>query len=270
MFEYLKTPRDILDYDNLYRGVTDFGNLVQFNMYETGYAALFCIKIPVFLQKLADQNQETYGKLITNYKRIIEREFKSLDGLQDIESEALDINDGITVMNVTGKVTMQGGDQTFTMRFQEKSGSPITRVHELYLRGLRDPRGMQVKHYHGLIASGDLEPGFENECFTFLYINTDNTMRNIEKSYLIVGAQPTSAKTSIYNYEKGNIEFQDVDIEFRGFPVTSNQVDKKAQEYLDWLHNPKNPSRIIVDSSNFDYTVDKSRNKISDVPVAQN
>lgn len=252
MFDYLKKPRDLTGY-NLMAGVTDFGNLIQFNMYESGYAALIVIKIPKFLEKLAD-SQPKYAPLINNYKHIIEREFKSLSGFQDIESETLDITDGISSINVVGKVTMQDGTSTFTMRLQEKSGSPITRVNELYLRGIRDPRGSQVKHYHGLIEQGLIEPGFENETFTFLYINTDNTMRNIEKAYLIVGAQPTSAKTSIYEYEKGDITFRDVDIEFRGFPITSNEVDKKAKEYLDWLHNPKNPSRIVYDSSEFQYT----------------
>lgn len=251
MFDYLKTPRDLTQY-NLMTGVTDFGNLVQFNMYEGGYAALICVKIPRYLEKLAAA-QPKYASLINNYKHIVEREFKSLDGIADIESDELEITDGINSMTVTGKVTMQGGT-TFSMRVQEKSGSPITRLHELYLRGLRDPRGAQVKHYHGLIEQGILEPGFENETFTYLYINTDNTMRNIEKSYLLVGAQPTNAKTSIYNYEKGGIEFKDVDIEFRAFPISSNEVDKKAKQYLDWLHNPKNPTRIIVDSSEFSYT----------------
>lgn len=251
MFDYLKKPRDLTGY-NLMTGVTDFGNLVQFNMYESGYAALIVIKIPKYLEKLAD-SQPKYAPLINNYKHILEREFKSLDGLEDITSEDLDITDGINTINVIGKVTMQGGSK-FNMRIQEKSGSPITRVHELYLRGIRDPRGGQVKHYHGLIEQGLLEPGFENETFTFLYINTDNTMRNIEKAVLIVGAYPTSAKTSIYEYEKGTIEFKDVDPEFAGFPITSNEIDKKAQEYLNWLHNPKNPSRIIVDSSEFKYT----------------
>lgn len=254
MFEYLKTPRDLTQY-SLMRGVTDFGNLVQFNLYETGYAALICVKIPKFLELLARKEPEKYGNLITNYKHIIEREFKALEGLGDIESEDLTISDGITEMQVTGKVTMQGAT-TFSMRVHEKSGSPITRTHELFLRGLRDPRGNQVKHYHGLVGDPtvNIEPGFENETFTFLYINTDNTMRQIEKAYLIVGAQPTTAKTSIYNYTKGEIDFQEIDIEFRGFPITSNEVDQKAQQYLDWLHNPKNPSRIIVDSSDFKYT----------------
>lgn len=251
MFDYLKSPRDLTQY-SLMTGVTDFGNLVQFNMYETGYAALICIKIPKFLEKLAD-TQPKYAPLINNYKHILEREFKSLDGIDDIQTDALEVTDGISTIEVTGKVTMQS-NSNFTMTLQEKSGSPITRVNELFLRGIRDPRGGQVKHYHGLIADGLLEPGFENETFTFLYIVTDNTMRNIEKSYLIVGAQPTGAKTSIYNYTKGEIEFQNVDIEFRGFPITSNEVDKKAKQYLDWLHNPKNPDRIIVDSSEFSYT----------------
>ena len=249
LFKHLKTPRDLTGY-KLMTGVTDFGNLVQFNMYETGYAALVCVKIPKFLEKLADAHAETYGQLINNYKHIIEREFKSLDGIEDITSEELEINDGINSMTVTGKVTMQGGTE-FTMRVQEKSGSPITRVHELYLRGIRDPRGGQVKHYHGLIQDGQLEPGFEHETFTFLYIVTDNTMLNIEKAYLLVGAQPTTARTGIYNYEKGNIEFQDVDISFRAFPITSNTIDLKAQKYLDWLHKS---GTLIVNSSNFDYT----------------
>lgn len=251
MFDYLKKPRDLTGY-NLMTGVTDFGNLIQFNMYESGYAALICVKIPKYLDTLA-KAEPKYADLINNYKHIIEREFKSLDGLDDITTDMLEITDGINAINAIGKVTMQGGSE-FSMRLQEKSGSPITRVNELYLRGIRDPRGGQVKHYHGLIEKGLLEPGFEHETFTFLYINTDNTMRNIEKAVLIVGAQPTAAKTSIYNYEKGNIEFADVDISFNGFPITSNEIDKKATEYLKWLHNPKNPTRIITDSSEFNYT----------------
>ena len=139
----------------------------------------------------------------------------------------------------------------------------------LFRSGLRDPRGGQVKHYHGLFEDNksNIEPGFENETFTYLYINTDNTMRNIEKAYLLLAAQPTTAKTSIYNYEKGNIEFQDVDIEFRAFPVTGDSIDKKAQEYLDWLHNPANGNHIIVNSDNFDYSINRPENKISNVSV---
>ncbi len=249
LFQHLRKPRDLQPYD-LMTGVTDFSNLVQFNLYETGYAALIVVKIPKFLDMLADKHKEDYGVLIQNYKHILEREFKSLDGLSDITSDALEISDGINQIEVTGKVTMETAS-TFSMKIQEKAGSTITKVHELYLTGLRDPRGGMVKHYHGLIGDGLLEPGFENECFTFLYINTDNTMRNVERAVLIVGAQPTTARTSMYNYEKGDINFVDIDPEFRGFPImNNNEVDRIAQEYLDSLHTS---GKIIVNSSNFNY-----------------
>lgn len=254
MFDYLKKPRDLTGY-NLMMGATDYGNEVQFNMYEKGYAALFVVKMPRYLEKLADAEPK-YATLVNNYKHILEREFKSLSGLSDISADALDINDGVNTLNVIGKVNNEGSRE-FTLSYNEKSGSPITRLHELYLTGIRDPRAGQVKHYHGLIEKGIIDVsdvGYENETFTFLYINTDNTMRAIEKAYLIVGAYITNANLDMYNHEKGQVDLVQVDVTFNGFPLSSNAIDKKAQEYLDWLHNPKNPSRIIVDSTEFNYT----------------
>lgn len=258
MFEYLKQPRNITKF-NLMRGTTDFGELTQFNMYETGYSYLALISIPKFLEVLAQKNSN-YTALIDNYKHIIEREFKGLDGLEDITADTAEITDGISTINVINKVNKQSAS-TFTLNYQEKSGSVLTRVHELYLNGIKDPR-TQVKHYHGLIQTGEVEAGYENETFSFLYFVTDNTMTQIEKAYYIVGAQPTKAQTSIYESTKGEIGFADISVEFNGFPITSNEVDRKAKEYLDWLNNPSNPDHIVVDSTEFAYTgVDKIKAK---------
>lgn len=244
MFDYLKQPRELTPFE-LMRGTIDFGNLVQFNMYEGGYAALFVIKMPTYLTTLAEAGK--YTDLINNYKHILERDFKSLSGISDITADALDVTDGIDTLQVIGKVTMQPSTE-FTLTYQERSGSPITRLHEVYLRGIRDPRGGQVKHYHGLIEEEKLEAGYENETFTLLYINTDNTMRKIEKAYLILSAWITDAKTSIYEYTKGDVTFKDVDVTMNGYPITSDTIDQKAQEYLNWLNSPENPRQIIVNS----------------------
>lgn len=251
MFDYLKEPRDLTGY-SLMTGVTDYGNEVQFNMYEKGYAALIVIKMPKFLEKLADSNA-MYSKLINNYKHILEREFKSLSGLSDITTDTLAINDGVNDLNVIGKVTYEASRE-FTLSYYERSGSPITKVHELYLTGIRDPRAGQVKHYHGLIENNILEAGYENETFSFLYINTDNTMRKIEKAYLIVDAFITNANLDMYNHEKGQVDLVQVDVTFNGVPISSNEINKKASEYLAWLHNPKNPTHIVTNSSDFHYT----------------
>ena len=250
MFENLKQPRDITKY-TLSRGVTDFGNLNQFNMYESGYSFLILVSIPKFLDILSQKN-DTYKSLITNYKHILEYEFRGLDGLDNITSDVGSITNGISTIDVINKVEMQSNG-TFSMRFFEKSGSVITRTHELFLTGIKDPR-TQVKHYHGLIQDGTLEAGYENEVFSFLYFVTDNTMTEIEKAYFIVSAQPTQAETSIYESEKGNIEFKEITVEFRGFPITGNEVDRKAKEVLDWINNPKNPNHITNDSTDFVYS----------------
>lgn len=256
MYDYVKMPAKNLTECNFMTGVSDFGNLAQFDMYEGGYGVLVCVKIPVFLDRLKDK-EGPIGDLIKIYTHIIERDFKSLDGIDDITSDTLDITDGITTFNVIGKVTMQGSTN-FTMRFQERSGSPITKVHELYLRGLRDPRAGQVKHYHGLIESGEVDASFQNETFTFLYINTDSTMRNVEKAYLLIGCQPTTAKTSIYTYEKGGVDFKDVDVEFNGFPLTSEDIDMVAKAYIRkvirYANNKPDGKSIAVNSAGFHYT----------------
>ena len=56
------------------RGVPDFGSLVQFNPYETGYAAFIICQMPKFIELLARRNSD-YNKLIKNWAHIIEYEF---------------------------------------------------------------------------------------------------------------------------------------------------------------------------------------------------
>lgn len=260
MFENLKKPRDITKY-TLSRGVTDFGNLNQYNLYETGYSFLVLVSIPKFLDILSQKN-DTYKTLITNYKHILEYEFRGINGLDDITSDVSSITNGISTLDVITKVEMQS-NATFSMNFYEKSGSVITRTHELFLTGIKDPR-TQVKHYHGLIQDGTLEAGFENEIFSFLYFVTDNTMTEIEKAYFIVAAQPTKAETSMYESEKGNIDFKEISVEFRGFPITGDEVDRRAKELLDWINNPENKNHITNNSTNFKYTgIDKIEKDIT-------
>lgn len=254
MFENLKAPRDITS-KTLMRGTADFGNLNQWNLFEGGYAVLVPCKVPKILKLLAAKNAN-YQTLLNNYLHILEYEFRGISGLEDMTAETGEITDGINQINIINKVTMQSGS-TFEMRYFEKSGSTITKLHELYLRCIKDPR-TQIKHYGGLIgAEGGIDPddvGFDLETFSYLYYVTDNTMRRVEKAYYIIAAQPNNAELSIYNVEKGDISFKEIGVSYNGFPITGNVIDKKAQEHLDWLHNANNPNRLVADSTEFAYT----------------
>lgn len=215
----------------LFRGVTDWANLEQFNQFETGYSFLVVLSIPKFMKRLSETN-EKYRKLIETYVHVLEYEFRGLEGIENMSSDPNELTNGIKTLNVITKVNSQSNGQ-FTMRYYEKAGSLITKFHELFLRGIKDPT-TQVKHYHGLIEQG-MEASFANEVFSFLYIVTDNTLQNVEKAFYIVGAQPTSADFQIYNSTKGTIEFQEISVEFNGFPIQNTQVNKRAQELLDWI-----------------------------------
>ena len=83
MFTDLRSPRDVTGY-TLYRGTTDWTQLQQFDLFETGYPYLVMVSIPDFLSKMAAMDTEV-ATLVNSYKHIIEYEFTGLDsGIDDI------------------------------------------------------------------------------------------------------------------------------------------------------------------------------------------
>lgn len=52
---YIKMPRNVSEY-TLMKGVTDYSNLKQFDLYETGYSFLTVVSVPRYMQLLAAQD----------------------------------------------------------------------------------------------------------------------------------------------------------------------------------------------------------------------
>lgn len=254
MFTDLKTPRDVTAY-TLFRGTTDFTQLQQFDLFETGYPYLVVVSVPDFLQKMADKDTEV-KKLLDSYVHILEYEFRGLEnGLENITTDTGEINNGLQTMNVITKTNMSSSN--FSMRYFEKSGSTLTKMHELYLRSVKDP-ATGFKTYNGLIGNGneDIAPqdaGFHKECFSFLYMHTDNTGMLIERAAYIVGAMPTTAELSIYNAQKGEVQFSEVTAEFTGFAIQGSAVNKRAKKILDWMNSSSNANMVHRNSWDYEY-----------------
>lgn len=266
MFANTLTPSTALTKFTLMRGVTDYSDLRQFDLYETGYSFLVLLDIPAFMTNMTTVDDQ-YKDLITSYKHILEYDFRGVEGINSIDADTNAITNGINEINVITKVNEQGGS-AFSMSYFERSGSILTKVHETYLRGIKDPR-TQMKRYNGLLgrrfnntsdtsnyARASLqnhqmnEKGYHLEVFHFLLIITDNTGLNLEKAYLLTSCQPTKAPTDIYNVKKGEIGFQELSLEFQGFPITGRIVNAKAAKFLDWINK-----HTCFDEMSFGYNI---------------
>lgn len=254
-FSDLKSPRDIAKY-TLYRGTTDFSQLEQFDMFESGYPYLIMVSMPEFIKKMAEKDEDV-RKLVENYKAVIEREFLGFDsGLNNIDTETQEISNGVQSINVITKVNAPSAS-TFSATYREKAGSPITKMHELYLRSIKDPN-TTFKTYNGLIGFGDgqIDPadaGYHKECFSFLYIHTDNTGLLLERAVYWTGCQPTTANLDIYNGRKGDVNFAEIGVEYNGFPLMNKKINAQAKKILDWMNSEANSAMIRRNSWNYDY-----------------
>ena len=260
IFSDLMTPREVTSF-TLMRGVTDFSNLQQYDLYETGYSFLICLQIPKFLHNAKSLN-DTYDMLINNYCHIIEYDFRGCQGIDPITTETAPLTNGYTDINMITKVTEQGGS-SFSMSYFERSGSIITKTHELYLRGIKDPR-TQLKRYLGLITGPRssstnkneqtkktaMEASFANEVFHYLLIVTDNTGYNVEKAYILASCQPSQANTDIYNVERNNIGFSEISVQMNGIPLSGRVVNKKASDFLAYINE-----HTCFDEMQFGYNI---------------
>ena len=231
MNTYRKKPYSIASYTKM-RGVIDFSNASQFNMYESGYQFLTVISRPRYIEMLAEEDTEVANAL-NLFCWILENEFKNLSGIENNTADNLEFTDNISTLNTIGKVNQQSGSEV-TMTFTERSGAALTGFIDYYLKGIKDPR-TQAKTYHGLIKKGKLAAGFENEVFHLLYMVTDNTTLGLEKAYLLACAWPSTAQTDIYNGEKGSIEKKDIDIPWQCFVIDGDEVDRRALRMLAYI-----------------------------------
>jgi len=272
MFNHLKSHRDITAY-NLFHGTTDFTQLAQFDYYEQGFPYLIVLDIPEFMKKLAAAKSE-FRTLINNYIHILEYEFTGLQsGLENMQADTGgEINNGYQTLNYITKVNAQSAS-TFTMTYKERSGSILTRAHELYLRSIRDPNN-GLKTYGGLIVRDSSvygydstknilakDAGYSNECFTFLYMHTDNTGLLLERSAILAGCMPTTAQLDIYNGTRGEITVPEISVEFTGIPVMGEIVDEKATAILKSMNDATDSVNRAVHrvSWNYEWNITKEK-----------
>ena len=177
-------------------------------------------------------------------------------------ADTSEISNGSSKLDIITNVNWESASK-FSMKYQERKGSLFARMHELYLRGIKDPK-TKVKRYNGLLRTDGtsvLDASYQNEVFEFLYFVTDNTARYIEKAFLLASCQLTECTYDQYNQEWGQIEWQDVNLQFNGYAITNPLVTQRAQTFMDWMNEN---NRVIFEETKFAYQ------SLTDMPTPEN
>lgn len=279
MLNYLKKPRNIADY-TLMRGVTDFTNLRQFDMFETGYPFIAVVSLPKWIKGVnayAGTSPDKYDNGINTtaaekaafieranllkscseaFVKIVEGEFKGIDGLPDVTGDTSSVSNGVQDINLITNVT-QDSSISISMTYNERSGRPLTKFADMALRGIKD-YASKARTYMGLVGTELCkDPGQDWETFTFLYFTTDNTCRKIESAWLLCNAQITSAPLSTTdNQTRGDMSFPEVTLNFNCTPIRSDLVNAMAARFLDYsLSADAGANRLILDSNDYNYKI---------------
>ena len=253
-----------------FRGVTDWGNLLQFAPYESGYCFLIVVGAPTLLDRA--ETNEGFKELQMNFIKILENEFKGLSGLEDWGVDTYTVGINNSMQTVISKVRGMSETQ-ITMNFTEKAGTPITKYCMEYLRRVRNPYS-EMASYNGATstnknASSNEEEysskGFNpyaigqfKETFTFLYIVTDSTCLNVEKAFALINAKPMSAGYSeLYNFDKGDISTKTATVTFSCSVREGAKINATASKFMAYLINTadNNYGLVNLNSQDFDYTI---------------
>lgn len=271
----VKQPYDATTYST--RGVWDLTNLFQFTPYESGYCFLAVLNGPscMYRSEKSDGTGSTVDKSSYNYYlqkafiRMLEDEFKGLDGLEDMSVDTYEVSDGISSTTRIGKVNLPLA-QTVSMKYTEKTGSLITKYLTTYLKTVKDPRS-QARCYAGSFSS------FRYEVFNMLYVITDSTCLRVEKAFLLLNAYPTTSPLGdMYNVERGEIGSKELSISFNANVVEGGEANRIAKSYLETLINTTTkfkPNKINLNSEAVAYSFHDSggnRGKTNDLNIKIN
>ena len=223
--------------NNLFAGMWEVGqaNIDRFDHFLTGYGFFFWTK-PCRFMGSGGLN------IWDNFKALTERNFKSIDGIQNFTLESDAVVHGIAGNEFPVATNMKKDITTFTLKHQELAGSPIRELYQAWATGIRDPE-TGLAHYHGLInSSNEWIYSLKNHTAEAIYVVTDPSGANIgggegsklsvEYACYFTSVFPTVVPQQHLNYAAGEHAPVEIDIEFRCTYHQSKVINELAVEYM--------------------------------------
>lgn len=218
----------------LFMGGTNTTNEVlrAYDPLTTGFARIFMVRKPVFLQ-------QTIPNSLAIFKHMLEYGFTSINGLGSINVQDNQLQGGYT--NRAFSIPSMATDEMteFTIQCYEFSGSPMRTVLHSWINGMSDIL-TGITHLNGATVDA-IQANMTAE---FIYYITDRTTKKIEYACLFTNCYPKNIDLSPFNYTSGEHNIVQQDINFSTVKYESIQINKVAKALNDKY-------RILANSLNF-------------------
>lgn len=191
----------------------------SYDPYVSGYAFIKWLRIPSWIDEV--------------FKPLSEKNFKAFGGINDVELETGGITSGFTANELHYAKGIGTKSAEFTLKYQEQSGSPLTKIYNKWVSGIRDPRtgiATYPKQY-------GIDYHSHNHTGSILYVVTrpdaDNTgMKIIEHASIFTHVMPKKILLNHFNYESGSHENFEQEMSFSGYHHFGEEVEAYAIEQL--------------------------------------
>lgn len=200
-------------------------NLDQFTPYIRGVSRIFLHKPPEFMNKM-------YPDETRSFKTYFESAYTAIDGIGDVSVDFTDFEGGFAGQRFSTVMLARDDTESVTISLYELTGSPVREYIDTWITGTRDIRS-GIAHYHGAIATQGVEYyGEKNHTAEAVYVTLDPTALEAEYCCMFAHMFPTRVPKSHLNYEKGNRDNVQMDLEFRTTKYESPAVNNVGMWYI--------------------------------------
>lgn len=232
------TSNSIFNYSLFLGGLdTTAKSLEQYDPLKTGYGRIFFVRMPVFMQKIMPDETK-------RIRHLMEYGFTRIDGIGNLSLETEQLTGGYAGRQFDIPTVAKDETNQITLSLYELAGSPVREYLEMWISGMADPY-TGLAHYHG----ADLPYKQSNHVAEAIYVATDPTGRSngIEYACLLTNMFPKQVKKDQFNYEAGQHQLVQMDVEFAAVKYESPQINTVAKgliqryqtmrDYLDFKSN---------------------------------
>jgi len=236
----------------LLRGTMSFSKdkLAELDPSYTGYTHVFVTRIPPVLTAPAKNHQvdnfDMYARggalnaqaHCRNLKAIFEMGCTSYSGSPDLTLNTSEVSIGWSDRSYPAPTTSAYDGKQFTLKCLETRGEPLRRGIEYYISAIADPN-VKAAMMNGAMTDDNkelLEPTLANFTWSFMIVQTDQTLLNIQDVSLWNSCICTGIARDNLDWENGTVDIiQPKDVQFQGIymPDSHNPyIEQQASKLL--------------------------------------